>query len=238
MRRSISATLLIPSLLWAAEPIQKLKEQLQLQFPEHPIEEIEKTPIGKLYEVVIGGRIYYVSEEGRYLVRGDVIDLKRKVNLTEARRKAIRKALLSQIRDEETIIFSPDHPRHTVTVFTDVDCGYCRRFHAQIDEYLKRGIRVRYLFYPRAGKASNSYKKAVAVWCAENRQEALTRAKRGEPIAMRSCPNPVDRHMALAEKFGIEGTPMLVLEDGTIIPGYVPPERLAQFLDRRRSWAK
>lgn len=222
------------STAWAEKGLEILEEKLRAEFPEHEVSEIRKTPIKQLYEVILGGRIYYVSEDGRYLVRGDVIDLKRKANLTEERRKAIRQALLAQIKDEETIIFSPEKPKHTITVFTDIDCGYCRRFHAQIDEYLKRGVRVRYLFFPRAGKASNSYRKAVAVWCSDNRQEALTKAKRGEPIEIKTCPNPVDRHMELAERFGIEGTPMLVTEDGTVIPGYVPPERLAEFLDQKK----
>lgn len=231
MRRAPLLLLLLASPLFAGEG---LKEKLKGLLPDHEIGELRPTPVGKLYEVEIDGQIYYLSSDGRYLVQGDVIDLKQRVNLTEERRKALRKALLAQIPDEETIVFSPKNPKHTVTVFTDVDCGYCRRFHSQIEDYMARGIKVRYLFFPRAGKNSHSYEKAVAVWCSENRQEALTRAKRGEEIPLKKCPNPVDRHMELARKFGLEGTPLLVLEDGTTIPGYVPPEQLAKFLEEKR----
>jgi thiol:disulfide interchange protein DsbC len=128
------------------------------------------------------------------------------------------------------VIFAPDKPKHTVTVFTDIDCGYCRKLHREIDGYLKAGIRVRYLFFPRAGLGSESFNEAVSVWCAADRQQAMTDAKAGKPIEAKTCENPVIDHMQLGESLQISGTPAIVLESGDLVPGYVPAERLAAML--------
>jgi len=223
--------LLLASTSLAAEAPQGLRQTLEKNLPGATIDAIRETVIPGLFEVTIGPRIYYVSGDGRYLLRGHLIDLVDRIDLTEDRLAKARLKALETIGEDKMIIFTPEKPAHTITVFTDVDCGYCRRLHSQIDDYLKRGIRVRYLFYPRAGKGSHSYDKAVAVWCAKDRQKALTAAKRGEAIEMVTCDNPVDQHMALAEAFGVRGTPMIVTETGEILPGYVPPETLARHLE-------
>jgi len=122
-------------------------------------------------------------------------------------------------------------------VFTDIDCGYCRKLHADMDKYNAQGIRVRYLFYPRAGLRSESYRKAVSVWCADDRKAAMTAAKTGRPLPARSCVNPVADQYNLGRQLGVRGTPALVLEDGEIIPGYVPPDKLRTMLDDRQAVA-
>ena len=120
--------------------------------------------------------------------------------------------------------------QHTVTVFTDIDCGYCRKMHSQMAAYNKEGIKIRYLMFPREGVNSDSFNKAVAVWCADDRQDAMTKAKRGEEIARKTCDNPVEAQFELGQKLGVRGTPSMILEDGEMIPGYVPPTQLAQLL--------
>ena len=128
------------------------------------------------------------------------------------------------------VVFAGDKADHTVTVFTDIDCGYCRKLHSQIDEYEDEGIRVRYVFYPRAGVKSESYKEAVSVWCSEDRNKAMTEAKAGRLMEEKTCDNPVQSHMELGELLGISGTPAIVLDNGDLVPGYVPPKRLAAII--------
>ena len=194
------------------------------------VSSIEPAPMDGFYEVVIGPHVVYVSRDARYLLQGELLDLRTRENLTAPRRQQAVRTLLDGLDKSEMIVFSPDKPRHHITVFTDIDCAYCRKLHSQIGDYLARGIEVRYLFYPRAGKDSPSYRKAVAVWCAKDRKQALTDAKNNKAIPMKTCDNPVDRHMRLAGQLGLRGTPMIVLEDGSIQPGYVPPKPLAKLL--------
>lgn len=203
--------------------------------PSVEFSSVTETPVKGLYEVVAGSQILYVSEDGRYLVQGPMIDLVEREDLTEPRRVTMRQEAMKEIGADETVDFGPEDPNYTVTVFTDITCGYCRKLHQQIDEYAKEGIRVRYAFYPRAGAGSDAYKEAIAVWCSDDRQQALTDAKAGKKIDEKTCDNPVDEHIAVANKLGIRGTPAILFEDGTMLPGYVPPKRLAQELSKSGS---
>jgi thiol:disulfide interchange protein DsbC len=135
------------------------------------------------------------------------------------------------VSEDDMIIFEPKKTRHTITVFTDIDCGYCRKLHSEMQEFLDAGIRVRYMFFPRAGVGSNSYKKAVAVWCADDRKAALTAAKNNKAIEMKTCDNPLAEHMELVDKLGARGTPFIVLENGQTQPGYVPARQMSRILD-------
>lgn len=233
MVKCLCPALLILSMSLEAAETEQLRQTLKQHLPNATIDALRAAEIPGLYELTIGPRLYYVSKDGRYLIDGHLIDLKSRTDLTEAKLAQARLAALDKVGEKQMIVFAPDRPTATITVFTDIDCGYCRKFHAQIDEYLNLGIKVRYVFYPRAGKDSSSYHKAVAVWCAKDRNAALTAAKQGKSLEMRSCDHPVDGHMALAEEFGINGTPMIVTESGQILPGYVPPEQLAGYLSRK-----
>ncbi|WP_306304412.1 thioredoxin fold domain-containing protein [Methylogaea oryzae] len=133
------------------------------------------------------------------------------------------------------IVFAAKQPKYVVSIFTDIDCGYCRKLHSEIEQYLAEGITVRYLFFPRAGRDSDSYRKAVSVWCAKDRNAALTRAKRDEKVESKECDNPVDEHMSLGIAMGANGTPMIVTEGGEIIPGYVNAKQLAKMLAYEKS---
>lgn len=194
---------------------------------------VAPTAIPGLYEVVLGGQVLYLSEDGRFAVQGDILDLGSRANLTENRRGELRGKAIEAVGESNMVVFAPEGPvKHTVTVFTDIDCGYCRKMHSQIADYNKEGIKIRYLWFPREGIGSESYSKAVAVWCAENRQDALTRAKRGENIEQKTCDNPVQAQYELGQKLGVRGTPSLILESGEMLPGYVPPTQLAELLAR------
>ncbi len=196
---------------------------------------VQPAPVPGLYEVMVGPRVYYVSGDGRYLVQGSIIDIEKKENLTEPRKNAARLKAIDAVGEENMIIFGDKDLKHTITVFTDIDCGYCRKLHSQIDDYNKAGIRVRYLFFPRAGRGSPSFKKAEAVWCSDDRKTALTKAKLGEDLPEKSCDNPVELQLSTGESMGVNGTPALILEDGELTPGYVPPDRLAVFLEMKKA---
>jgi thiol:disulfide interchange protein DsbC len=209
-----------------------IKKALSQFLPGANVESISPSEIKGLYEIIAGGNIFYASEDGRYLVQGQLYDTVDKKNITDTKLSAVRKAALEKVGDDKMIVFKPDNSKHTVSVFTDIDCGYCRKLHSEIDKYLAQGITVRYLFYPRAGKGSESYDKAVSVWCAKDQRKALTEAKKGGTLESKTCDNPVDEHMALGEAFGMSGTPMIITEKGNVLPGYVPAGQLAKILTK------
>lgn len=245
MRSSRSLALAGLSLVLASAQVSAdadgaIRKSLEKILSSYEVTSIHETPVPGLYEVLLDTELVYVSADGRYMVQGRLIDLQNRENLTEnsprlaeARQRQARErsAAMEQIGDDRMVIFAPARPKHTVTVFTDIDCGYCRKLHREISSYLDEGIRVRYLFYPRAGNGSSSFNKAVSVWCAEDRKAAMTQAKAGQPINEKTCDNPVLEHMRLGEQFGISGTPAIVLESGEVVPGYVPAKRLSTLLE-------
>jgi thiol:disulfide interchange protein DsbC len=199
---------------------------------EIKVEDVQPSPIAGLYEVRSGAEVGYVSTDGRFYVDGDVFDMASKHNLTEDVRRKGRLALISTIKDSDAIVFEPKGAvKHTVTVFTDVDCVHCRHMHSEIAELNDRGIRVRYLMFPRGGPGSESWDKAVAVWCSADRKDALTRAKRGEKIAAGKCTTPVAAEYELGRKVGVTGTPGIVTETGEFVAGYATAAYLAAYLD-------
>jgi thiol:disulfide interchange protein DsbC len=194
-------------------------------------DDVHATPIPGVFEILRGTDAAYVTADGKYAIAGDLYDLRTNVNLTENQRRQARLRLLSAVPESQMLIFGPKEARHTVTVFTDVDCAYCRKFHSQIAEYNRLGIRVRYVFYPRTGPNTESWTKAEQVWCSPDRNDALTRAKLGQSLKVRACSNnPVAREYELGRKFDLEGTPAIVLSDGEMLPGYLSPTELAQTL--------
>ncbi|MGB5198607.1 MAG: DsbC family protein [Sedimenticolaceae bacterium] len=212
----------------------KITASLKVLLPDLQVDDIRTTPIQNLYEVSFGMRVVYVTGDGRFLVQGNVIDLETRTEITAGRQSALKLAALQEVGEDQMVIFGPEDAEHTVTVFTDIDCGFCRRLHSEMAGYNEKGIRIRYLFYPRAGIGSESYNKAVSVWCADDRKAAMNQAKAGQPVAPKTCDNPVDEHYALGQAMRLQGTPALVLESGETVPGYVPPDKLRQALDQRR----
>ena len=199
--------------------------------PSVKIDSVKPSEIKGLYEVIVGANIFYVSEDGKYLLQGRLVDVAARKDLTEEKLAGTRKQAIEKIGQENMIVFKPKIGKYTVTVFTDIDCGYCRKLHSEIDQYLAQGITIQYLFFPRAGKGSDSYNKAVSVWCAKDRNAALTDAKKGNTPPAKTCDNPVDEHMQLGADFDVKGTPMIVTEKGNIYPGYLPAKQLVEALE-------
>jgi thiol:disulfide interchange protein DsbC len=198
---------------------------------EVKVEEIQPSPVPGLYEVRNGADVGYVSVDGRFYVNGDIFDMQTKDNLTETRRQQGRLDLLSKVSDADAIVFTPQGPtRHTVTVFTDIDCPYCRRMHQEMAELNRLGIRVRYLMFPRSGPDTDSWRKAEAVWCSADRRDALTRAKRGEVIKAQACKAPIAEQYALGRTMGIRGTPAIITDKGEYVDHYLPAAQLGEYL--------
>ncbi len=213
---------------------QKIQVALQSKLPKLSVQSVRPSALPGLYEVVFDTNIIYVDATARYVLSGDLFDLETRQSLTETRMMALRADSLAQLDEQDMVIFAGKDPKHTVTVFTDISCGYCRKLHSEIQDYLDAGIRIRYLAFPRAGVASEAGKTAESVWCATDRNQAMTAAKSGEEIEQKSCDNPIVEQVALGQQFGIKGTPALVLENGRTLPGYVPAERLQQLLSQNQ----
>jgi thiol:disulfide interchange protein DsbC len=203
---------------------------LAARIPGAKPEDLRATPVTGIYELTHEGDVSYISGDAKYVFTGDLYQITAHgdfPNLSESRRKELRIARLAAVPESDMIIFGPASAKHTITVFTDVDCPWCRKLHSQIADYNKLGIRVRYLFFPRSGPDTESWYKAEAVWCATDRNKALTMAKNDEHIEMKRCPEaPVARDYELGHQLGVTGTPGIVLENGELVPGYLGPQDL------------
>lgn len=213
------------------KPEDVIRDALKSLNPEIRIDDVRPSPLDGIFEVTVPGQVVYVTGDGKYLMQGMLLDIPNKVDLTEKRRSELRRTLLAAAPSSQRIVFKPKgEVKHTVTVFTDIDCGYCRELHKHMTEYNDRGIQIEYMLFPRAGVGSESYRKAVASWCAKNQQEALTKAKAGEDPGNATCVNPVEAQYNLGQQVGVTGTPTLVFPDGSVAPGYVTPDQLEQRL--------
>ena len=228
-----SLTLVLPAAL-AQEPGLPTRAEVAAKLNGVTASDLKDSVIEGFYEVSLGARVAYISTDGRYLVEGEVYDLVDSSNVTEQSRAAARVNLLAGVDPAEMIVFSPkDRPvEHTITIFTDIDCGYCRQFHREIDKVTELGVEVHYLFYPRTGPATESWGKAEKVWCAANRNTALTDAKLGGRVPDLTCAEtPVAEHYDLGHQVGVTGTPSIYTADGVHIGGYLPPQQLLQTLN-------
>jgi thiol:disulfide interchange protein DsbC len=210
-----------------------VRTAIQKAVPGAVIDSIKPSVIPGYREVAIAGRIVYVTADGKYLMQGSLIDLGTRNNLTEASEAVLRRAVLDAVPRDRRIIFAPAKPKYRITVFTDIDCGYCRKMHTQIADYMKAGISVEYLFFPRAGIGSESFTKAVNVWCAPDRRKALTDAKADRKVEKRTCANPITMDYALGQKIGVDGTPAIYAADGTQLGGYLSVADMLTRLDRQ-----
>jgi thiol:disulfide interchange protein DsbC len=186
----------------------------------------------------MGSVVAYVSADGKYLISGNIYDLGTQSNLTATRRNAARAKALAALREDQMIVFSPENPKMTVTVFTDIDCGYCRKFHSHIADLNKAGVRVRYMMFPRTGPGTESWRKSEEVWCSADRKDALTRAKRGEPVKAKDCGDAaITAQYAMGEDLGVEGTPAVFTQLGDYIGGYLDPAQVVQAVQQSQKAA-
>ena len=209
---------------------QKVGEMFDMIDPEN----VGPSPIDGWYTIHKGSIVAYISADGRYLLQGDLVDLDLQENLSENVRNESRRELMADVSDEQAIVFSPEEVKYSVAIFTDIDCTYCRRLHAQIDQYLANGIEVRYLMYPRNGPASRAWTAAEEVWCASDRQDALTKAKMDQEFPTNECDaSMVQNHYVMGRDVGLNGTPAIILDDGTLIAGYLAPDQLLAMLQQK-----
>jgi thiol:disulfide interchange protein DsbC len=212
-----------------------IRQAMTKSMPSVKVDSVKPAVVKGLFEVLVGANIYYVSEDGKYLLQGRLVDVAARKDLTEAKLNVTRKLAIEKMGQTNMIVFKPKITKYTVTIFTDIDCGYCRKLHSEIDQYLAQGITIQYLFFPRAGKGSDSYNKAVSVWCAEDRNVALTAAKKDQKLPEKTCDNPIDEHMQLAAEFDVKGTPMIISENGNVYPGYLPAKQLVEALENEKN---
>lgn len=216
----------------AQEEFTVVEERIRGLAPNAQSIAISETPIEGILMVQINGDIVYATADGKYLIQGRVVNMETREDLTESAKSEVRRELIAGVDTTKQIAFTPENPDYELMVFTDIDCGYCRKLHAQMEEYNENGISVRYMAFPRAGIGSKSYEKAVSVWCADNQQEAMTAAKLGSDPDPAQCDNPIAEQYQLGQALGVTGTPALLTADGMLIPGYVPPEQLRERLDK------
>ncbi len=202
------------------------------------VENISAAPIPGFRQMIIGGQVVYVSDDGKYVFLagqgGGLFNADSQANLSEDALAAERVRLLKTIPQSDRIVFSPANPKYTITVFTDIECGFCRKLHSEMAEINKLGIAVEYLAFPRQGLGSKDYVDMISVWCSADRKAALTNAKNGGKVQAKDCQNTVAAQYVVGQRSGLTGTPMILAEDGQMIGGYLPPAVLKQRLD---AWA-
>ncbi|MCH9672274.1 MAG: DsbC family protein [Gammaproteobacteria bacterium] len=227
----VSSAALAQALPAAPEvPPEVLKRVAELE-PGLGAASVRATPIAGLYEITLGPRVVYLTGDGRYLVQGELMDIKTKQNLTVGARRSARAASMDAIEEGSLVVFAPAEVKHSITVFTDVDCPYCSRFHREVPQLVNAGVKVRYAAFPRGGIPSKNYNRMVSVWCATDPQAAMTAAKEGQDVDAAQCPNDVEAHFRVARAMGVRGTPTVVLGNGELLPGYVPWKRLVRILN-------
>ena len=204
--------------------------------PGTQIEAIEKSDFPDIYKVYYGDiQPLYVSKDGKYFLYGDMfkISSSKIINLTSTDITKRRMQLMKDIGKEELISFISKNESHSVTVFTDVDCGYCRKLHNEIQDYNKLGISIHYAAFPRSGIGTESFTKMVGAWCSEDPKKSITNLKNGENLRLNFCDSqPVAKHYVIGQKLGISGTPAIISQDGELYPGYFSPKDL---LDKLKS---
>ncbi|CAA6811110.1 MAG: Thiol:disulfide interchange protein DsbC [uncultured Thiotrichaceae bacterium] len=239
-------TFLMLGLAWAeaadTAKVAKIKTELKGMLGGEEPDNVRATEMPGLYEVTLGTEVVYVSEDARFLMYGNLIDRVKKVDLTrkaqEDAEKAFagkRKAMMDKQDASKTITYKAKNEKQVLTVFTDIDCPYCAKIHNEIPELNKQGITVSYYLFPRAGVGSPSFKKAVSAWCADDNLTALTKAKNREAIPAKTCENPVAAQYELGREVGVTGTPALITEKGTLLPGYVPANILVSKLEEEKA---
>ena len=241
MSLCVIMTSILPSISLAND--DKSKYQLAIQKLSNQtviIDSINDTPVKGIKEIVLTGgtakQVIYLSEDGEYLFDGNLLSTKNKSNLTEMTQNSLRNELMTEFRKtHKGIDFLPEQMTDQVTVFTDIDCGVCRKFHQNISSFNEAGIGISYLFFPRAGIGSASHQKAVNVWCSEDQQQAINQANNGVQLKPLMCPNPIESQYKLALSAGVNGTPFMVLDDGTLIPGYMTPDQLKLRLKQNKA---
>lgn len=215
----------------AGTPEARAIEALHKVNPGLKVDRAVAAPMPGFRELIVAGQTLYVSDDGRYVLQGNLYDVNAKKDLSQDTMATLRREELAKVPASQRIVFAPANPKYTVSVFTDTQCGFCQKLHSQIAQYNALGIAIEYLAYPRMGPASEDFSQMEAVWCSADRGKALTDAKNGKRINAPRCTNPVAMEYDLGQRLGLTGTPMIVAPNGMAAPGYLDPTRMKQWLD-------
>jgi len=229
----LTAAILLSSALSQAadDKHQNLRLIISKTFPGAEITGFKASGVPDILEFNLGAQVLYISKDGRFLFQGDIFDLVRQENITEKAEQTTRVSSLNKLGEKNMLVYKAKGSKRHITVFTDIDCYYCRKLHEEIGQYSEKGIDVRYIFMPLKGKKSSE--KSESVWCAKNPQEAMTNAKKGRRLKRATCENPLKQHMVLGNDFGIRGTPAIVFDTGKMIPGYRPVNDIEKMLNKK-----
>ncbi|MEM1082050.1 MAG: DsbC family protein [Pseudomonadota bacterium] len=225
-------TLLLLALPALAQDYEAVRERLMGLTGEGVTPIIAETPIDGILQVRLGSEVVYMSDDARYLMQGRLLDLESRRDLTDQAKSDARREAMAGIDESQMITYGPDDAAHEIMVFTDVDCGFCRKLHEEIPQYSEAGIKIHYLAFPRAGSASITFNKMQSVWCSADPNAAMDVAKSGGEPDPASCDSPVDAQYQLGQSVGVTGTPAMVTVNGDLIPGYVPPDDLRNRLEQ------
>ena len=231
---SISFILILFTFYVAANE-QEIRNSLNNILPNGAkIESIRKTEIEGLYEIYYGDlEPIYINEDGSFFIYGDIYKINPNsiTNITSQSINKKREVILKNLPEDEFISFKSTKEEFSVIVFTDVDCGYCRKLHKEIDEYNQLGISIKYAAYPRTGLGTHAFTKMVSAWCSDDPKDSLTKLKNDKKVSSSFCEEqPVSKHYVIGQKLGITGTPALFSADGRLFPGYLEPEELLKRL--------
>jgi len=215
----------------AGTPEARAIDALHKVNPDLKVDHVAAAPLPGFHELIVNGQTLYVSDDGRYVLQGNLYDVAAEKDVSQAALATLRREELAKVPASQRIVFAPANPKYTVSVFTDIQCGYCQKLHSQIAQYNAQGIAIEYLAFPRMGPASDDFSQMEAVWCSADRGKALTEAKGGRRINAPRCTNPVAMEYNLGQRLGLAGTPMIVAPNGMSTPGYLDPTRLRQWLD-------
>ncbi len=208
-----------------SDGVELLRQRLAKIMPQVAPSKISKSPVAGMYEVIVGTQVVYMSVDAKFMIEGDLINLATSENVSEGAKSAIRLAGMKKIGSDNMIVYSPKNVKQTITVITDIDCGYCRLLHSEIPHYLENDIAVRYIFKPVLG-GEKDMEKTISVWCSDDQKSALDAAKAGGDVEKKTCKNPIDEHLKFAFESGARGTPAIILEDGQLLAGYVRYDKL------------
>jgi len=236
LKTNVPAAMAVACALFSAQaqasaPEDVIRDSLGEAVPNASIESIEASEAPGFYRVQLGGgESIHIDGQGEHLFTGDLLKISDDglVNVTEQRKAGERRTTMDAYEGGEPITYAAtNQQRAVIDVFTDIDCPYCRKLHDEIDTMNDMGITVNYYAFPRSGPNTPSWEKHESTWCSNNPDDAMNAALAGQSIPQKSCHNPVNEHYRLGKRIGVTGTPAIVIENGEIIPGYVPADRLA-----------
>ncbi len=223
------------------EVTAKIKASLAKLNPNISPLKIIHSQLPGFYEVLTSSDVIYIDKDIKFVMPGPVFNVSgdAPTNITDASKSLIdemqrpaRAKLVNTVTDKDAVVFKAKNEKYVVNVFTDIDCGYCRKLHQDMQGYLDAGITVRYLAFPRAGVNSGSYNKLVSIWCASDRNKAMSDAKLHGKVVDAKCDNPISAQYKISQDIGLGGTPSIILKDGKLFPGYMPPQNLVQALEQ------